>query len=66
MPKYSLKCKDCENKFELTASIKEKEEGGSKFNCPKCKSQNTKHVFSFKSFFTKDKDGGCCCSGDCK
>ena len=68
MPKYSYKCKDCGNKFDVEASIKEKEEGGSKFYCPKCKSKNTKSVFSLKSFFSKDKnsDGGCCCSGECK
>jgi putative FmdB family regulatory protein len=69
MPNYSYKCADCENKFEVSASIKEKEEGGKKFNCPKCKSENTKQVFSLKTFFSKDKNeggGGCCCGGKCK
>jgi putative FmdB family regulatory protein len=68
MPKYIYKCKDCNNKFNIEASIKEKEEGGNRFNCPKCKSKNTKQVFSLKSFFSKDKESGdgCCCSGKCK
>ena len=68
MPKYTYKCKACENKFEVEGSIKEKEEGASKFNCPKCKSKDTKQVFSLKSFFSKDsnKSGGCCCGGKCE
>lgn len=69
MPKYTYKCKQCENKFEVEASIKEKEEGCCKFNCPKCKSGDTKQIFSLKSFFSKDKgdkSGGCCCGGKCK
>jgi putative FmdB family regulatory protein len=69
MPKYSYKCNKCESKFEVEASIKEKEEGSSKFNCPKCKSEDTKQVFSLMSFFSKDsgsKGGGCCCGGKCK
>jgi putative FmdB family regulatory protein len=68
MPKYSYKCQDCDNKFEVEASIKEKEEGGKKFNCPKCKSEKTKQIFSLKSLFSNDKNsgGGCCCSGGCK
>ena len=68
MPKYSFKCKDCEKKFDVEATIKEREEGSEKFNCPKCKSKNTKQVFSLHSFFSKDKneDGGCCCNGKCK
>lgn len=73
MPTYSYKCNDCGNKFEIAASIKEKEEGGSKFYCPKCASKNTKHVFSLKSFFSNDKSGGsggggrgCCCNSKCK
>lgn len=68
MPKYSYKCNDCENKFEVEASIKENEEGGEKFCCPKCQSQKTKQIFSLMSFFSKDKNkgGGCCCGGKCK
>jgi len=68
MPKYSYKCRKCENKFEVEASIKEKEEGSIKSSCPKCKSCETKQVFSLKSFFSKDgenKGGGCCCGGNC-
>lgn len=66
MPKYSYKCNKCESKFEVDASIKEKEEGSNKFDCPKCKSSDTKKIFSLKAFFSKDlgdKGGGCCCGG---
>lgn len=70
MPIYSYKCQDCENKFEVDATIKEKEdlpEKTEKFNCPKCKSKNTKQSFSLKTFFSKGKsDGGCSCGGKCK
>jgi putative FmdB family regulatory protein len=69
MPKYSYKCSKCENKFEVDASIKEKEEGSDKFNCPKCKCADTKQIFSLKSFFSKGSGnkggGGCCCGGSC-
>ena len=67
MPTYSYKCNDCNNKFEIIISIKEKEEKNNKPKCPKCKSKNTKEVFSLKSFFSSNKDGdnGCCCSGRC-
>ena len=74
MPKYTYKCNECENKFDVEASIKEKEEDSdkdsNKFNCPKCKSKHTKQVFSLMSFFSSDKGGdkgkGCCCKGKCE
>jgi len=69
MPTYTYKCKKCEKKFDVQASIKEKESGSNKFNCPYCKSADTKAVFSLRSFFSKDSDnkkgGGCCCGGGC-
>lgn len=69
MPKYSYKCMDCDHKFEVEASIKEKEDRSDKFNCPKCNSKNTKQQFSLKAFFSKDhshnSSGGCGCGGSC-
>jgi len=68
MPTYTYRCNKCQKKFDVEASIKEKEEGGVKFNCPYCKSGDTKSVFSLKSFFSKDSGnngGGCCCGGGC-
>ncbi|MFA5948092.1 MAG: zinc ribbon domain-containing protein [Candidatus Gracilibacteria bacterium] len=68
MPIYSYKCADCKEKFEVDATIKEKEERANKFNCPKCKSKNIKQSFSLKTFFSKGKSDecGCCCGGKCK
>lgn len=69
MPQYSYKCNKCGDKFDVEASIKEKEEGGNKFNCPFCKSEDTRQVFSLKSFFSKDSNnhgGGCSCGGKCQ
>ena len=43
MPNYNYECQDCHNIFEVTASIKEMEEG--KFPCQKCGSKNTKRLF---------------------
>src|SRR3989339_755433 len=48
MPTYKFLCKSCNSKFEINASIKEKEEKDpKKFFCPKCKSTNIKQNFSF-------------------
>jgi len=64
MTVYKYFCEDCKNKFEIEASLQEKESCCSeKFNCPKCKSKNTKQKFSLGTFFKKDK--GCDCSGKC-
>lgn len=66
MPTYSYMCRECKNKFEVNASIQEKEEGSDKFNCPQCKSGDTKPTFSLKSFFPKGNGkGGGCCGGGC-
>ncbi|NQT29526.1 MAG: zinc ribbon domain-containing protein [Candidatus Saganbacteria bacterium] len=64
MPVYKYFCKDCKDKFEIEATIKEKEECcNPKFVCPKCKSKNVKQKFSLAAFFTKGK--GCDCQGKC-
>jgi len=71
MTKYTYKCDDCGCKFDVEATLKEKEEkSSSKFNCPECKSANTKAKFSFSNLFSGGDCGcGCGCSGgddDCK
>jgi putative FmdB family regulatory protein len=64
VPVYKYLCSDCKNKFEIEASLKEKEEKNpSKFACPKCKSANIKQKFSLGAFFKKDK--GCDCGEGC-
>ncbi|OGJ49492.1 hypothetical protein A2335_01875 [Candidatus Peregrinibacteria bacterium RIFOXYB2_FULL_32_7] len=66
MPIYSYKCNQCEHKFDVQASIEEKEKGSVKFSCPECKSVDTKHVFSLSAIFSKDKnEKGGCCGGGC-
>ena len=42
-------CTECGEKFEVRQSIGE---DGSKLNCPKCRAQNPKRLFS--SFFSPD------------
>lgn len=70
MATYAYKCSDCDNAFDIIATIKEKEEGKSdKFACPKCQSKNIKQEFSavnfIKNVFRGDKKaGGCGCGGE--
>jgi len=73
MTKYAYKCDDCGCKFDVEATLKEKEEkSSSKFSCPECKSANTKAKFSFSNLFSGGDCGcgcGCGCSSgddDCK
>ena len=65
---YNYKCLKCENVFNIEATLKEKEEGGEKFICPKCGSKEIKQNFSavnfVKNIFASDNKGGCCGGGD--
>jgi putative FmdB family regulatory protein len=45
MPTYVYACEDCENTFEITASIKEKEEGLQP-KCPQCFSDNSRQLIT--------------------
>jgi putative FmdB family regulatory protein len=68
MATYTYKCADCSNTFDVQATIQEKEEGkGSKFICPKCRSENIRQEFSVTNFirnvFKGDAKTGGCCSG---
>lgn len=76
MATYSYKCSDCSNKFDIEATIEEKEMNSKeKFVCPKCKSSKIKQEFSisnfFKSAFNNKKSWECCsekgsCSTTCE
>ncbi|OGC06332.1 hypothetical protein A2230_03640 [candidate division WOR-1 bacterium RIFOXYA2_FULL_36_21] len=64
MPTYKFLCKSCNSKFEINASIKEKEEKDpKKFFCPKCKSTNIKQKFSFATLLGLGNKESNCCSG---
>jgi putative FmdB family regulatory protein len=54
MPMYEYYCQDCDNKFEIKASISEKEKG-LKVKCPGCGSNKTVQVLG--NFFTFSKGG---------
>ena len=43
MPNYNYECQDCQDVFEVTASIKDMEKNH--FACKKCGSKNTKRLF---------------------
>jgi|YNPBryunderm2012_1023409.scaffolds.fasta_scaffold06698_6 putative FmdB family regulatory protein len=63
MPNYEYFCENCKKKFEITATIQEKEKG-LKTNCPFCGSNKTFQIFG--GFFTFSKgsksksNSGCC------
>lgn len=59
---------DCDNAFEIEATIQEKEEEkNEKFICPKCQSRNVRYDFLpfnfFKNVFKGESKAGGCCSG---
>jgi putative FmdB family regulatory protein len=43
MPTYEYECKKCGHEFKLRMAV---EEHAKKVRCPKCKSQNVKHVMA--------------------
>ena len=45
MPTYEYVCTECQNKFDVFATLSEKEKG-LRPECPKCQSQKTNQVFS--------------------
>jgi len=70
MATYAYQCTDCENIFDIQATIQEKEEGkGAQFLCPKCKSANIRQKFSIIHFIKNafkgdEKPESCCSDGD--
>jgi len=62
MPTYEYLCQDCEKKFDMKATIQEKE-NGLKVNCPNCGSTKTVQILS--NFFTFSKGSGSDFGGGC-
>ncbi|MDP2860792.1 MAG: hypothetical protein Q8N98_03720 [bacterium] len=65
MNTYTYKCADCENLFNVKATLEEKESGlGERPACPKCQSKNIKEHFSSANFLKNIFAGnqGCRCS----
>jgi len=62
MPMYEYYCQDCNKKFEIKASISEKEKG-LKAKCPVCGSNKTFQIlgnfFTFSKASSKGFGGGC-------
>ena len=67
MPTYVYTCEDCENTFEITASIKEKE-AGLQPKCPQCFSDHSRQLIT-ASFNIRGGNGnvtsGCNPGGGC-
>lgn len=51
MPRYDYKCNQCDERFEISLSVKEKE--SATIICPKCKSEDTSQIFSVIGINTK-------------
>jgi len=62
MPTYEYLCQDCEKKFDVKATIKEKEKG-LKVSCPECGSKKTVQLIG--NFFTFSKSSGSDFGGGC-
>jgi len=62
MPIYEYFCQDCENKFDIKASLSEKEKG-LKAKCPNCGGNKTVQVLG--NFFTFSKGNGSGFSSGC-
>lgn len=62
MPIYEYFCQNCESKFEIKATIQEKERG-LKVKCPACGSNSTIQILG--NFFTFSKGSSKLGSGGC-
>ena len=60
MPTYEYACPDCGTRFDVRASLGEKEKG-LKPACPKCGSKDTVQVFS-SVMVLGGKSGSACCA----
>jgi len=67
MPRYDYKCNRCDERFEVSLSVKEKE--STTIICPKCKSEDTSQIFGVvginTKYSSKQSPPGCsrgCCS----
>ncbi|MCM8786829.1 MAG: zinc ribbon domain-containing protein [Candidatus Omnitrophica bacterium] len=62
MPIYEYFCQGCENRFEIKATISEKEKG-LKVKCPRCGSDKTVQILG--NFFTFSKGSSMGFGGGC-
>jgi len=62
MPTYEYFCHNCENKFDIKATISEKEKG-LKAKCPSCGSNKTIQILG--NFFTFSKGSSTGFGGSC-
>lgn len=70
MPIYPYKCNQCNEEFEVKASLSEKEEmSKNKFKCKECGSNNIQQVITASGVVkSSNNSGGCgrgCCGGSC-
>ena len=56
MPNYEYVCSECQNKFDVYATMAEKEKG-LKPECPNCHSKKTIQVFGSFNFLGGSKGG---------
>lgn len=65
MPRYDFKCKDCDEMFEVSLSIEEKE--SAKILCPKCQSEDTLQIFNVMDINTKSSSNASApaCGANC-
>ncbi|MCJ7645504.1 zinc ribbon domain-containing protein [bacterium] len=56
MPTYEYVCSECQNKFDVYATMAEKEKG-LKPECPNCHSKKTIQVFGSVNFLGGSKGG---------
>lgn len=72
MPTYEYHCRTCGNKFDIRASIAEKEKGLD-VTCAQCGSNIVEQVFAGISMLTgqtvkntpRSSNSGCSCGGNC-
>ncbi|MCM8830419.1 MAG: zinc ribbon domain-containing protein [Candidatus Omnitrophica bacterium] len=57
MPIYEYVCTECKNRFEVSATLAEKEKG-LKPDCPRCGSKNTVRFFGGLNFISRSGGGG--------
>ncbi|GAK56662.1 hypothetical protein U27_03625 [Candidatus Vecturithrix granuli] len=56
MPTYEYVCTQCQTKFDVYATLAEKEQG-LRPECPKCQSQETRQVFASFAMIGGSKGG---------
>jgi len=58
MPIYEYVCLECKNKFEVKATLEEKEKGLNP-ECPRCGSKKTSRFFGNFMFISGSQGGSC-------